>query len=176
MDAHVEIISGGLPKTGQTTEHHVGDDGTYQAGWWRGRKIADNRTRFLVKTLDGDDVVIDLASGLMWAADGSKAGCNNITAIAWEAAIDYALALDFAGFTDWRMPNINELGSIVNWDENNPSIDPVLFPNTVSADYKSSTTDKFSVTRAWVVTFIAGQYNARLKTDDDYVRFVRGGV
>ncbi|GAG60614.1 unnamed protein product, partial [marine sediment metagenome] len=36
-----------LPKTGQVTEHDEGDDGTFQAGWWRGKTVANNKTRFI---------------------------------------------------------------------------------------------------------------------------------
>ncbi|GAJ23406.1 unnamed protein product, partial [marine sediment metagenome] len=100
---------------GQITSYRNGDDGEYEAGWWRGRLNADNKTRFIAKTIGGGSVVIDLATGLMWPADGVAAGCNNGVALSWEAAIDYALSLDFAGFTDWRIPNVKELASIIDF-------------------------------------------------------------
>ncbi len=93
-----------LPKTQQVTPATAGTDGYYQAGWWKGRDVDTNKTRFIAQTIDGDDVIIDMATGLMWAADGNEAGCNNGATITWDNGLVYAELLDFAGFTDWRMP------------------------------------------------------------------------
>lgn len=176
-DHHKNIITRGLLKTSQVIEYRVGDDGTYEAGWWKGRLNANNKTRFIAKTIAGDDVVIDRATGLMWAADGSAAGCNNGAIIAWNNAIDYALALDFAGFTDWRMPNINELLSITDYTKNNPAIleDPP-FENTHNFPYWSSTAYIIVPNRAWILDYVIGEITTKAKTDTTFLRCVRGGI
>lgn len=176
MDAEQVILSRQLPKTGQVTEYRTGDDGYYQAGWWLKRFIATNKTRFIAKTINGDDIVIDLATGLVWAADGSAAGCNNGGKFNWAAAHIYAAGLDFAGFTDWRVPNVNELLSIVNYAESDPSIYTAFFPNTLSLEYHTSTTYTVFDNEIWIVDFDAGWAYNVLKTAIKYLRCVRGGV
>lgn len=65
----------------------------------------------------------------------------------------------FGGFSDWRMPNVRELGSLVNTETYNPAIDTRWFPNTMSHGYWSSTTYVLDSTLAWVVPFYHGLVN-----------------
>jgi len=172
-----KIIECGLTKTGQVTEYQAGDDGTYEAGWVKGRLNANNRTRFAAKTIGGDDIVLDRATGLMWAADGDRAGCNNGNLIIWGPAITYAEALNFAGFTDWRIANIKELVSLVDYSNGPPAINLTFFPNTVPGRYWSGTTNAVTVLNAWSLDFSVGStVYSKAKTDDDYLRCVRSGL
>ncbi|KKL08907.1 hypothetical protein LCGC14_2571200, partial [marine sediment metagenome] len=127
METGITILTRGLPKTGQTITYHSEGDGAYQAGWWKGKLNVNNKTRFVLKTINGDKVVIDRATGLMWAADGDEAGCNESGILYWDEALPYAYNLTFAGFSDWRIPNINELGSIINFGKETPAIDQPPF-------------------------------------------------
>ncbi len=186
------IISRGLPKTGQTTSYITTDDGDTEIGWWKGLTDAQNRTRFVSVTISGGDVVIDRATGLMWAADGNEAGCNNGNTINWYdgsgsdlsdyPALSYAAGLSLAGFTDWRLPNINELLSIVDYSTSIPAIDTTLFPNTgTGADVKywSSTTFCVVTSKALIVDFYYGltelktKYGSPPPNVDTYMRCVR---
>jgi len=133
------INSRGLPKTGQTVVYQAGDDGTYQAGWWRGDTIAANRVRFKVWTIGANSFIIDKATGLMWPKNFSGDGGNGAVTDAWIAGITWALGLTFGGFTDWRIPNLFELFSIVNLSLSNPCV-PAIFENVVSGGYWCSTT------------------------------------
>ncbi len=72
-----------------------------------------------------DGTITDLATGLMWqkADDG--------IARDWQNALAYAETLDFAGYTDWRLPSAKELQSIVDYNRcpdftNSPAIDSVF--------------------------------------------------
>lgn len=159
-----KILTYGLPKTGQIIEYEVGDDGTYEAGWWRGRLNVDNRIRYIADTIDGDDVVLDLATGLMWAADGNAAGCNNGATITWANALIYAEALSFAGSSDWRLPNVKELMSIADYSLPSPSIKQPPFANTFSAEYWSSTTYITNTTKAWYLYFGGADIYYQTKT------------
>ncbi len=130
------VLTRGLPKTGQITSYVAGDDGEFEAGWWHGRLIANNKMRLLLRTIAGDDVVFDRATGLMWAADGSGAGCNNGNPLTFAAAIALANGLDFAGYTDWHIPNVSELHSILVHDAalmvgGFAIVDQAAFPNTI---------------------------------------------
>ncbi len=160
-------IAGGLPKTGQTISYQAGDDGFYEAG-------LDHN--YVAQTIGGDDVVIDNATGLMWAGDFNAAGCNNGLSIIWPNALIYAEALNFAGFSDWRLPNIRELGSIVNFERVFPTIEEPPFANTPSNFFWSSTTYFGVTTQAWWNNFGNGDYWYSPKTSVQNMRCVRGGL
>lgn len=170
------ILTCGLPKTGQIISYRSGDDGEYEAGWWFGKLNANNKTRFISKTISGDDVVIDRATGLMWPADGNEAGCHNANDVVWNDAIDYAEGLSFAGFNDWRLPNVKELLSIVDYSKNEPCIDLIIFPNTSYNIHWTGTTRVTLTTSAIGVDFDEGLLYFGVKASSyNYVRCVRKG-
>ncbi len=78
---------------------------------------------------NGDDTINDEASGLMWQkTDSERAN--------WDDAISQCETASTATHTDWRLPNIKELQSIVHYsrspDTNNgPAIDPLFISNPI---------------------------------------------
>lgn len=176
MEAKRLIITRGLPKTGQTHEYVVGDDGTHEAGWWVGQKVADNKVRFVAETLDGDDIVHDLATGLMWPADfeGDGSGSGVFPSVMSDANV-----LDFAGFEDWRLPNINELSSLLDYSLVTRLIPQPPFSNAKANGNWSSTTDPNSVLNGFCVDFATGEIILSVKTNEYFLIVVRndgGGV
>lgn len=167
------IWSRALPKTGQITSYVNNDDGYNEYGWWRGLYNAGNKTRFILRTINGDNVVIDLATGLLWAADGNAAGCNNGSTITWANAITYAQGLSFAGFTDWHLPNRNELFSVIDHNQYNPSIKPGFLINTNANKYWTSSTMLNTTTSAWTMNFLNGTGDNSAKTNSEYLRACR---
>ena len=85
-----------------------------------------------------------------------------------------------AGYTDWMIPNIKVLESIVDYSEENPAIDP-LFPGATHEStfdesfYWSSTSDASSPGDAWRVDFNFASIVASDKNNVFRVRAVRGG-
>jgi hypothetical protein len=76
-------------------------------------------------TDNGDGTVTDVATGLMWMQD------DNEEAIYWENALSYAEDFSYAGYTDWRLPDVKELQSIVDYTRspsysNSAAIDEVF--------------------------------------------------
>ena len=182
MDAKQEILTRLLPKTEQIVSYEEWDDGWFETGWWKGRLNENNKQRFIAKSIGGDDVVIDRATGLMWAADGDAAGCNSGGQSEWGRSdlrcLGIANTLVFAGFNDWRIPNIKELMSIIDYSLVDPIVDPILFPNTKSEYYWSSTTNANNTVEAWTVYFKYGNIIAIHKTvmAAYYMRCVRGEI
>jgi hypothetical protein len=79
------------------------------------------------------------------------------------------------GFTDWRVPNIDELGSIVHLGVDNLAIDTTYFPNTVASGVWSSSPDAYVSNYAWYVSFNNGYSYYDNRGNDERVRLVRSG-
>lgn len=59
---------------------------------------------------NGDGTISDLATGLMWQQNDNGEG------ILWQDALAYAEGEEFAGYSDWRLPDAKELQSIVDYE------------------------------------------------------------
>jgi hypothetical protein len=97
------------------------------------------------------------------------------TTAAWEEAIIKCEDLSLGGYSDWRVPNVKELRSIVDSRTYAPAIYPGYFPNTRSETYWSSTTYGASPSAAWSVNFWHGEVTDSPKGNALYVRCVRAG-
>ena len=84
---------------------------------------------------NNDGTITDNATGLMWQQNDSETGLN------WEEALDWAQqknSENYLGYNDWRLPNVKELQSIVDYTRspattNSAAIDP-LFTCSVITD------------------------------------------
>lgn len=83
-------------------------------------------------TNNGDDTITDTGSGLVWQQTD-----DNVKRT-WQDALDYCAASALPG-TGWRLPNIKELFSIVDYTKKDPAIDPI-FTGTTRDEYWTSTT------------------------------------
>jgi len=121
--------------------------------------------------INGDGTVTNTATGLMWQ-QATAPGTYT-----WEQALTYCENLTLADKSDWRLPNRNELQSIVDYNRVNPAIDTTFFSGTVASFYWSSTTNGNDTDGgAWLVHFADGYvYGYGGKSGNYYVRAVRGG-
>jgi len=132
---------------------------------------------------NGNGTVTHTKTGLMWkqCAEGlSGAGCatGTSTTFTWQGALNQAKAVNaagFAGFNDWRVPNQKELGSIVERQCRQPTINSAFFPATVRSLHWSSSPDAATAGNAWRLDFTLGTESQNLKSNSLYVRLVRGG-
>ncbi len=77
---------------------------------------------------NGDQTISDNATGLMWAKDDSQSALN------WEEALAWAQTqndVNYNGYSDWRVPNAQELHSIFDYSRspgstNSAAIDPIF--------------------------------------------------
>lgn len=122
---------------------------------------------------NGDGTVTDVGKGLMWE---NKTIDNIDNRYTWQDALSYCENLTLAGYDDWRMPDINELQSITNYNTYSSAIDPIFFNAAVSMHfyYLSSTTpsDERS-SLVWYVGFINGAVLLTSKSNNVSVRAVR---
>jgi hypothetical protein len=149
-----------LMKTGQTTSYRTGDDGDIEAG----RAISflvlasnnpfGNTNRF-TDTLGGqtyaNNIVIDWSTFngstvLGWRRTKSTGYTD------WNTAIDAALALSIGGFaTGWRLPNRNELFSIINHGVPTSVLNYAPFSITVDTNLWTGTTSHIVTANAFML-------------------------
>ncbi len=120
-------------------------------------------------TDNGDGTITDFSTGLMWMKNDS------VTTMNWSAALDYAENIDFATYTDWRLPNAKELQSIVDYthapDATNPTLrGPALNITIFNLSEEESwfwtgTTHLEAAAAVYICFGIASAYNA---TADDF--------
>lgn len=135
---------------------------------------------------NSDGTVTDLNSNLMWqrcSAPSEETNCSVSPLLyVWDDALAYCNGLTLGGHTDWRLPNIKELHSIINATKTSaPNISITYFPDTKTDNYYwSSTTLAGTTGYAWYTDFNIGGAGFVMtspisKTNGLYARCVRGG-
>ena len=142
-----------------------------------------------------DGTVMDEATGLTWTKcsigqlwegnapeDGADDSCSG-TALAynWKGALDIAQTandVNYLGASDWRVPNVKDLGSLLENACSSPPINTSMFPSTANANYWTSS--PYGATgldlEAWYVGFQSrGEILHEMKSRLYNVRLVRGG-
>lgn len=166
-----------LAATGQTESYSSGDDGSLRKG------VAWPAPRF-VNHQDG--TITDTLTGLVWLQD---AGC--LAPGLWAAALTEANALangscgleDGSKAGDWRLPNVNELESLVDVSAANPAVS-AQFENVSGETYWTSTSywgGQTGSPQAWAIRMADGRYmndgNANWKTSStNHVWAVKGSA
>ena len=132
----------------------------------------------------GDSTVSDSRTGLMWQkclAGLSGEGCleGSPAVYTWQEALQLAESINssggLAGYTDWRLPSIKELTSIVELKCGDPSINLTVFPNQISSVVWSGSAFAWDSNCAWFVNFNFGDDHFPSRSNFIYVRLVRGG-
>jgi hypothetical protein len=180
-----------FPPTLKLTDAPVRDDGLVRAG---GALSYQN---------NGDGTITDLNTGLMWEQKirdivGGE-GLHHVGRVfPWDSAaptiwdwlegVNTEGGTGLGGHNDWRIPNVKELQSIVDYGTFNPAVGPA-FNNgpgidpcsvaecslTASGDYWSATTFASNLAVAWIVNFDGGNVDVDNKSGTNFVRAVRGG-
>lgn len=123
------------------------------------------------KTINGDKVVLDHATGLMWYQSGSEVYMKYDKAKQWVEELNRG---GYAGYSDWRLPTLEEGASLIEKSGVNDGlyIDPKfsakqrwIWTSDMVTDYPG---------RVWVVDFNSGSVNGALVDSIDLsVRPVR---
>ena len=128
---------------------------------------------------NGDGTVTDQATGVMWkrcaeGQSGTDCASGGVSDHTWQQALQVAANSTFAGYNDWRLPNIQELSSLTEDACYAPSINLWAFPNTPSPGIWSASSNAAHPYTAWYVWFGHG-YVYLNKYDGLFVRLARGG-
>jgi hypothetical protein len=174
--ANVAVSSGtlGIPRTGQTSMYAAGDDGDLQMG------VPLTDPRF---TDNDDGTVTDNLTGLTWTKSANLSAKST-----WDTALDVCYNLTADGIDlndgslpgDWRLPNIREMQSMIDYGRYNPALTAdhtfTDLQSTALSYYWTSTTYAGYNIFAWGLTVINGSITQLKKTGQNgYVWCVRGG-
>jgi hypothetical protein len=118
-----------------------------------------------------EEILTDLKSGLMWQRNTPEVfeGCtkgNNGSLCSWEEAVAYCKNLVLDGYSDWKIPTVNELATLVENDTNPTRIEG-LFSQTPPKEF-------FWAANAHKTFFFpGGLYSDNWNNRDNLVRCVR---
>ncbi len=132
---------------------------------------------------NGDGTATDPTTGLMWMRcsmgqvwDGAASTCTGMAnTYTWDQAMALTSSQTFAGHSDWRLPNIRELQTIVDRSVYNPAIDALAFPDTPTSFFWSASANAYVSDGAWYVNFSYGFAYSTSKNYYYQVRLVRAG-
>jgi hypothetical protein len=203
-----------LEATGQTTSYGTGSDGDLQEGVARlyldngDGTITDLHTRLMWEKKSDDGSIHDWSNTYSWGETSSPYTMDGTMVTTFLDTLNNRCADEttdcttngnadctgigdgkcgFAGHRDWRIPNVNELQSLVDYQNVTPAVDTAFNTNctsgctvltcscTWSFQYWSSTTYQIFPSSAWFVNFGGGAVGAPDKGSFDYVRAVRSG-
>ena len=110
------------------------------------------------------------AIGQVWTGGGCSGEPELLN---WAAALNAATDAGLDGHSDWRLPNRNELNSIVESRCYDPAINGSIFPDTPNQGFW--TASPAAADTAWNLDFDQGELILRPTGETAAVRLVRGG-
>jgi hypothetical protein len=122
-------------------------------------------------------LIEDSLTGLTWYRCGAgqtweDAQCKgNALLLTFDEAQDWADNIELAGFDDWRVPEIEEMRSLVESDCKSPSINTLVFSGIEPEVYWSSESNFWMRSMAWSLFFYRGHYFSK-QAKFDYFRFM----
>jgi len=175
------VIKTGQNSTTPVVSPPAGSDGALQ----KGQSLPASR---FVVDVNNSDCITDKLTGLMWVRDVNMV--NGGTELNWNDALSVAKDNHWCGYVDWRIPNVNELLSLVDYafsnqanrlkygtgNSSSPACDGVCFKNISENIYWSSSTYANTPTNAWGVSMVGGGTAFAHKVNNNYRLLpVRGG-
>lgn len=142
-------------------------------------------SRYIIDELSG--TVTDDVTGLMWqrCSLGQTSFENqcigNASTYNWQGALQAGSISSVGGYSDWRLPNVNELNSLIAYNCYQPATNISVFPNMPIAlsEFDDpliywSSSPSVSSGQGWVVDFSVGySYTGSGRAIYNYVRLVR---
>lgn len=188
----------GLPRTAQITAFGPGSDGAVQAGSPLSYTdngdgtVTDNVTGLMWEKKDDSGGIHDRENTYSWSLNSSSNNMDGTIVTTFLATLNAGAG--FAGYTDWRIPNVRELQSILDYEilASGPVVNAAFHKPatcvgcmnvtaatcscTASALHWSSTSRTVGPNSAWSVNFGDANINSNGKTSPFRARAVRGGL
>jgi hypothetical protein len=147
-------------------------------GWCHEENELPSSTPISQFSIFDNGTVVDDSTQLMWtrcAAGQSGADCEVGSGVRlnWQDALSTSESSTFAGYDDWRLPNIKELASLVEYRCRFPAINSALFPNLASHPNPNATHQLISPIWSSTPSLFAAQNNTK-EGDTWYLEFSRG--
>ena len=133
-----------------------------------------------------DGSVTDNITGLMWrkcvlGLSGNECTDGKALALSWDDGAAAALSDRTAGFDNWRLPNIKELASLLEYSCVSPALNTTLFPNPgrflTEANRQEytvwSSTPYYDSGAVRYIDFSNGADNSRNRSSKELIRLVR---
>lgn len=146
-------------------------------------------SRFIVTSTRN---VVDRQTGLMWrgcveGVSGDLCDKGEPVQVHWGEALLYPTSQNThekntkendigestGEYSDWRLPNIRELSTIVELQCANPAVNSEIFPNAPASHVWSSSPYNFYTHYSWYVDFANGAPTYDLRTAPKNIRLVR---
>ena len=134
-------------------------------------------------TINSDGTVEDRRTGLMWkrcpeGLSGATCASGFASSMRWQDALNTASNSTFAGYDNWRLPNIQELRTIVEDQCADPTINANIFPRTIAinssvSEYWSSSPEPLLKSAGWLLDFRLGNVLRGQSFGRHLVRLVR---
>ena len=174
IDTEIAIYSGSAPARWNSLTFNFpdGPQNSLPVYCVRGEILDDKYIQSLDRNIV-DEVVVDKSNGLMWQDDPSVLTTQGD----WAFAINHCETLDRAGYSDWRLPNINEFMYILpnSTFSNQFSFPPEPWYRThpEARPFWSSTPNVLNTSNAWAIENEGYNSANYPQTDSNYVRCVR---
>jgi hypothetical protein len=129
-----------------------------------------------------DEIIVDVKTKLTWkrcheGLSGLNCEIGSPISYNWQEALQVAADSTSSNYSDWRVPNVKELGSLLSHGCFYPSINDVAFPNTSGYFWTSTPTYSDDADEQYYSYSMNFDYNATRPTTDRrtllHVRLVR---
>ena len=129
------------------------------------------------------DTVTDTRTGLIWdrcawGLSGADCAVGSAITMTWPQALALPSAANanfHKTYSDWRLPNIRELASLLEHCRVAPTINEFAFPKTPALLFWSNSPVEPVVQNSWVVEFSTGNVGGNTRSGTNLVRLVRAG-
>jgi len=141
----------------------------------------DSNGNVLPITANSWSCLIDNNTGSVWEVKTTDGGLRDGSkTYTYSNALTYVNnvnSLNLCGYNDWRLPDVNELLSIIDFSVRDPAIDTQFFPNTNAiypSYYWSGRERSANTSQVYAIQFMTGATITSSKTQTYFVRLIRG--
>ncbi|MBF0627152.1 MAG: tandem-95 repeat protein [Magnetococcales bacterium] len=159
-------------RTGQTVSYATGDDGDLQKGVaWPDPRFTDNNNGTVTDNLTG---LVWMKNANCWGRMDWSSALIKITGL--NAGTQTCTGYTAGTYSDWRLPNLNELQSLIDFSFSYPVLTASHpFSGVQSSSYWSATTLADNAIQSWLVYLFDGRVDFDFKTGMYHVWPVQGG-